>query len=166
MEATTLTAWPSVVAATKLRAPRPRPDAVARPLLVAALGAGRAGKVTLLAAPPGAGKTTLLAQWAATGERFAWLSLDESENDPTRFWLCVIAALRTAAPGIGAGAEAALRSPGAGLTDVVVPLLINEVVGLDEPLVLVLDDLHLVGDERVHGSVGFLVEHLPETLHL
>src|SRR3954447_26063864 len=153
MDQTLGNGWPSVVAATKLRPPRQRPDAVARPSLVAALHAGATGKLTLVAAPPGAGKTTLLAQWQAAPEeerRLAWLSLDDSENDPVRFWMCVIEALRAVVPDLGATAAAALHSPGAGLVDVVVPLLINELDELDEPLVLVLDDLHLVSDERVH----------------
>ena len=156
----------AVVAATKLRAPGQRADAVARPALVAMLRAGQTGKVTLVAAPPGAGKTTLLAQWQTGDARFAWLALDAAENDPVRFWTGVVEAVRTVEPGVGGSALAALRSPGAGLIDVVVPLLINELVELDEPLVLVLDDLHLVEDARVHESLDFLVEHLPETLHV
>src|SRR5207244_166664 len=114
-------------------------------------------------------KTTLLVLWAASPaeERpFAWLSLDDAENDPVRFWTSVIAAVRTVDPAAGRAAEAALRSPDASLTDVVVPLLINELAARGAPLVLVLDDLHLIADARVHESLAFLLEHLPPAVHL
>ncbi|TMM01597.1 MAG: helix-turn-helix transcriptional regulator [Actinobacteria bacterium] len=162
-------AWPPVVAATKVQPPQRRADLVPRGDLVAALSAARAHKLTLVAAPPGSGKTTLLVLWAASPaeERpFAWLSLDDAENDPVRFWTSVIAAVRTVDPAAGRAAEAALRSPDASLTDVVVPLLINEFATRGAPLVLVLDDLHLIADARVHESLAFLLEHLPPAVHL
>src|SRR3954447_21610696 len=120
--------WAPVIAATKLRAPQRRPDLVPRLGLVDALCRPRDRKLTLIAAPPGSGKTTLLMLWqGAPGEPrpLAWLSLDEADNDPVRFWTGVIAALRTVVPDIGRPAEAALRAPGTSLAGVVVPLLIN-----------------------------------------
>src|SRR5438094_10672585 len=135
-------AWPPVVAATKVQPPRRRADLVPRGDLVAALSAARGDKLTLVAAPPGSGKTTLLMLWAASpGEErpFAWLSLDDAENDPVRFWTSVVAAVRTVDPAAGRAAEAALRSPEASLTDVVVPLLINELSERPAPVVPVPD---------------------------
>ena len=119
----------SVIATTKLEVPPRRDGLVPRGALVALVAGAEHTRLTMLSAPAGSGKTTLLQQWhlaAAPAQPFAWLSLDPSDNDPVRFWTCVIEALRTVAPGVGARAEGALRSPGVSLEEVVVPLLVNE----------------------------------------
>jgi LuxR family maltose regulon positive regulatory protein len=156
-----------VLAATKLQVPPPRAG-VPRSRLVEALTAAGDARLILICAPAGSGKTTLLSDWhAAERERraFGWLSLDRSDNDTVRFLDGVIAALRTAAPELGEEALGALTGT-ASLTDVVLPSLINELAALPEPVVLVLDDYHLVGNDRVHGVLGLLLEHLPDTLQL
>src|SRR5712691_1591797 len=90
--------------ATKLYIPPPRPNVVLRPRLIARLNEGLHRKLTLIAAPAGFGKTTLLSEWVAICQRpVAWLSLDEGENDPTRFLVYLVAALQTIAATIGAG---------------------------------------------------------------
>jgi LuxR family maltose regulon positive regulatory protein len=159
----------SVVAATKLEIPPHREGLVPRSELVALLAGAEHTRLTMLSAPAGSGKTTLLQQWhlgAPASQPFAWLSLEPSDDDPVRFWTCVIEALRMVAPGIGARAEGALRSPGASLEEVVVPLLVNELRELPTRVVLVLDDLHAVADEHIHRSLVAFVERLPVTLHL
>ncbi len=156
-----------VFPATKLQVP-PRRAGVARERLVETLVSAGETKLILVCAPAGSGKTTLLAEWhAAEGNRrgFGWLSLDASDNDTVRFLDGAIIALRTAAPGVGEDALGAMTGP-ASLTDVVLPSLINDIAALPEPLVLVLDDYHLISNERIHGLVGLLLEHLPETLQL
>jgi LuxR family transcriptional regulator, maltose regulon positive regulatory protein len=157
-----------VLAFTKLQAPSVRSGIVPRDRLVAAVTAAAGAKLTLVSAPAGSGKTTLLAEWSASpGEPrpFAWLSLDPSDNDPVRFYEGVIAALRRVVPGIGEQALGALAGP-TSLTDVTLPSLINELATHGRPLVLVLDDYHLVVNPTVHRSLDFLLEHLPETLHI
>ncbi len=153
----------AVVLETKLTPPRVRPEHVPRRVLLAALRAASACKLTLVAAPPGFGKSTLLAAWAAThpGPAVAWLSLDEHDNDPARFFTYVAAALRHAAPELGERALAALRGPGAALVDVVLPLFLNELAGLDRELVLVVEDYHLISSEVVHEAVAYLIERSP-----
>src|ERR671919_1208581 len=95
----------SPVLQTKLHVPRPRSGLVTRPRLGQRLNRITESKLTLVSAPAGFGKSTLVAEWlgdAARGEqRAAWLSLDESDNDPVTYWTYVIAALRTVAPGTG-----------------------------------------------------------------
>src|SRR4051812_15667641 len=147
----------TVVAVTKFHVPERRPGLVARDSLLALLDADRRARLTLLSAPPGAGKTTLMSQWRAVADRpFAWLSLDPEDADPVRFWSLVVEALRTVHPGFGEQAAAALRAGGAGLTDVVVPLVVNEAATWPRLTVLVLDDLHAIGDApEVHRSLGF-----------
>lgn len=159
----------AVLAVTKLHVPEPRSDLLPREALLRALVAGRDAKLTLISAPPGSGKTTLLTQWcaAADGPRsFAWLSLDPSDADPVRFWRGAIEALRVPHPGFGAAALSALTGAHDRLVDVVVPLLVNEAAALPGRTVLVLDDLHVIGDPAVHGSLAFLLDRLPPALRL
>jgi LuxR family transcriptional regulator, maltose regulon positive regulatory protein len=94
------TAAPDALLATKLHIPRTRPGFVARPRLVDRLAPAQAGELTLVCAPAGFGKTALLADWARRDPRpVAWLSLDDADNDPVRFWRHVAAALDTVRPG-------------------------------------------------------------------
>src|SRR5690242_6240478 len=96
------------ILATKLYLPRPRPDAVPRPRLIARLDEGLHRPLTLVAAPAGFGKTTLVADWVAgCGRPAAWLSLDDGDSDPARFLAYLVAALRTIAPDLGAGVSGA-----------------------------------------------------------
>src|SRR5436190_14346008 len=90
------------ILATKLYIPRPRPNMVSRPRLIGRLTEGLYRKLTLISAPAGFGKTTLVSEWLAGGPRpAAWLSLDEGDNDPTRFLTYLVAALQTIAPTLG-----------------------------------------------------------------
>ncbi len=84
---------------TKFFIPRPRSNLVARPRLVERLNAGLERKLTLIVAPAGFGKTTLLSEWIPLSPRqVAWLSLDESDQDPTLFWAYFIASLQALRP--------------------------------------------------------------------
>ncbi|WP_138731504.1 LuxR C-terminal-related transcriptional regulator [Modestobacter excelsi] len=154
---------------TKLHIPRRRHGAVARPRLIEHLDRGAEGALTLVSAPAGFGKTTLLTEWlapgAATGQAVAWLSLDERDNDPAVFWTYLVAALRTAAEKVGAGALALLQSPQSS-TDAVLATLVNELSEINDDVVLVLDDYHLIHTAEVHRGLTFLVEHLPAQIHL
>jgi LuxR family maltose regulon positive regulatory protein len=155
--------------ATKLNVPRLRPGLVQRRELVSRLVAANDRKLTLVCAPAGWGKSTLLSEWHASSDEsrpFAWVSLDAADQDPVRFWSYAIGALRTVEPQLGAASTAALRSAGPDLLDVVVTPVINELAALPAPIVLVLDDYHLVRSEPVHTSLAFALRHLPPTLHL
>jgi len=113
---------------TKLFIPPVRPGLVSRTHLRERLEEGlRTGcKLTLLSAPAGFGKTTLLSEWVAgCGRPVAWLSLDEDDNDPIRFWAYVIAALRTLREGIGDTVLAALDSPQPSPIKTILAALIN-----------------------------------------
>src|SRR5512137_2689304 len=88
------------ILATKLYIPPPRSKIVLRPRLIERLNEGLSSgrKLTLISAPAGFGKTTLVSEWVAgCGRPVAWLSLDEGDNDPTRFLTYLIAALQTLA---------------------------------------------------------------------
>jgi LuxR family maltose regulon positive regulatory protein len=152
--------------ATKLHLPRPRAALVARPRLLARLNEGMERELVLVCTPAGFGKTTVLAEWARTGQRpVAWLSLDEFDNDPARFWRHVAAALDPLRPGVAVRVTALLGSPPASFEGAVTAL-VNALAGLAEAAVLVLDDYHLIQSPAVHASVEFLLEHLPPSLRL
>jgi LuxR family maltose regulon positive regulatory protein len=160
----------SVVAVTKFLVPDQRPGLVPRAPLVEVLAAARPARLVLVTGPAGAGKTTLVVQWskAAVEDRtFAWLWLDPQDADPVRFWTSVVAALRTVHPGFGARALEALRAGRAAIEQAVVPLLVNEAVTMPEPIVLVLDDLHVVDDAAdVQRSLGLFVDLLPPAVQV
>jgi LuxR family transcriptional regulator, maltose regulon positive regulatory protein len=160
-----------VLLRTKLYPPPVRAGLIPRARLDVLLEAGTQRRLCLLDAPAGSGKTTLLAQWCLAGQasrRVAWVSLDESDDDPVRFWVYVIEAFRVVQPGLGETALDLLQGSGSAnaLTQVVLPQLLNELTASESELVLVLDDYHLVGNPICHRTLGFLVDHLPANLHV
>jgi LuxR family maltose regulon positive regulatory protein len=153
---------------TKLHVPRPRPHLVPRAHLVERLQQGTARSLTLVSAPVGFGKTTLLAQWlAGSGTTVAWLSLDAEDNDSTRFLSYLIAALQTLDSQLGITALALLRTPQPAPPETVLAELTNDLVERDiGDVILVLDDYHVITDERIQRGMTFLLEHPPPQLHL
>jgi ATP/maltotriose-dependent transcriptional regulator MalT len=156
-----------VLVATKLHVPRPRPGFLPRPRLVKRLAEGVARELVLVSTPAGFGKTTLLGDWARRSRRpLAWLSLDAGDNDPTRFWRQVAAALDRVRPGIAERVAALLGPPPPRSFEGLVSALVNELAGVADEVVLVLDDYHLIEAPPVHDSVAFLLERLPPGLRL
>jgi LuxR family maltose regulon positive regulatory protein len=158
---------------TKLYVPHSRRGLVPRPRLSERLDRGTASKLTLISAPAGFGKTTLLTEWLAAGparpaaERLvAWLSLDQADNDPVSFWTYVIAALRTAASGVGESALAYLQAPQPPPIETVLTVLLNDLGAMAEEIVLVLDDYHVIDAGDVQDAMAFLLDHLPPRLHV
>ena len=164
---------PAPLLETKLYVPRPRRGLVPRPRLIERLDRGAAATLLLVSAPAGFGKTTLLAAWLAAGpasptdnRSAAWLSLDRGDNDPGSFWTHVIAALRTAAPEVGARAVALLEAPRPAPIRDVLTTLLNDLGALESDLVLVLDDYHVIDSREVQDGMAFLLDHLPAQVHL
>lgn len=155
---------------TKLYIPPPRPNVVVRARLIEKLDQGlREGRpLTLISAPAGSGKTTLLSTWLSQlgAHKAAWLSLDELDNDPARFWLYVIAALQTIQPNLGQAARDVLQSPHTFPVQLILPDLLNDIATLPEPAILVLDDYHVISTPAIHESMGYALAHLPPTLHV
>src|SRR5215471_3006141 len=158
-----------VLLATKLHVPRPRPDLVPRPRLTECLDEGLVRGLMLVCAPAGYGKTVLLADWARRGQQpVAWLSLDDGDNDPARFWRHGVAALGQGRPGLAERVGPMLGPPAPSSYEGLVTALINELAAEPDAhqALLVLDDYHLIDSEAVHESVGFLLEHRPPDLRL
>ncbi|MEI7770129.1 MAG: LuxR C-terminal-related transcriptional regulator [Chloroflexales bacterium] len=135
--------------------------------LIARLYAGLHRRLTLISAPAGFGKTSLASAWiAGCGRPAAWLSLDEGDNDPTRFLAYLVAALQTIAATIGAGVSGALQSPQPPPAESILTALINDVTVIPDPFILVLDDYHAIDSPSVDHALAFLIEHLPPQMHL
>jgi LuxR family maltose regulon positive regulatory protein len=151
--------------ATKLHIPSVRPELVSRSRLIERLNAGLARKLILVSAPAGFGKTTLLSAWAAScGQPVAWLSLDERDNDPALFLAYLVAALETVGVEIEGGAAGDVNTPAA--IEPLLTALINRIDAVSEHFVLVLDDYHLITAQPVHDALSFLLDHLPDRMHL
>src|SRR4029079_817271 len=139
----------------KIEPPRMRPGHVPRDELVERLRHGLHRRLNLVSAPAGWGKTSLLAEWRAAEDEvpFAWLALDEDDNDPARFWAYVAAALRRAEVEVPPAFDRAVAAPGADAGGVALPLLINALVTSGREHVLVLDDYHAIREPAIHGGV-------------
>ena len=155
------------ILATKLYIPPPRSKIVLRPRLIERLNEGFQRKLTLISASAGFGKTTLVSEWVAVCERpVAWLSLDEGDNDPTRFLTYLVAALQTIAANIGAGVLGVLQAPQPPPIVSILIALLNEITTIPDHFVLVLDDYHVLDSKPVDEALTFLLEHLPPQMHL
>ncbi|UCC89874.1 MAG: hypothetical protein JSV81_11310 [Anaerolineales bacterium] len=177
---------PTSLLTTKLYIPRTRQaDVVARPRLIQRLNGGLHRKLTLISAPAGFGKTTLVGEWisecgfraaqrgldsradsvrdpqSAAQNRAAWLSLDEADNNPNRFWTYAIAALQTVRPDLGETALALLGAPQTPPLENLLTDLINQMAALSEVILLVLDDYHLIETPEIHQGLSFFLDRLP-----
>ena len=154
---------------TKLFAPPPRPNHVPRKSLLDKLhNARQMGTLcALVSAPAGFGKTTLVADWVrASGLLFAWLSLDEGDNDLLRFWRYMDAALQTIDSRIGESLRQALYSSQIPVIQQIITGLINDMISIEKEFILVLEDYHLIENAEVHESLNFLLDHLPPCMQL
>lgn len=153
--------------ATKLAVPPLRPGRVARPRLLHRLRGAAGRELVLVCAPAGFGKSTLLAEWVGEdGRAVAWLSLDEADNDPVRFWRHIAAAVDGARPGVAQRAGVLVGGPGSTSVMAAVTALVNDLASAQQDLLLVVDDYHLIQSADVHRSVTFLLDHLPAPLCL
>lgn len=154
---------------TKVYIPPARPGLVSRQRLLDKLELGLNSQLVLVSAPPGSGKTTLLSEWARHSElckHAAWVSLDEADNDPVRFWDYFIAGLKTIHKGIGENTLSALHSPRPVSGEFMLTTLINEVSAIIDEFMVVLDDYHVVVSHDIHKAVAFMLDHLPPHMHL
>jgi LuxR family maltose regulon positive regulatory protein len=156
---------------TKLYVPRAHLNLVPRPRLGELLSEGMNRKLTLVSSPAGFGKTTLLSGWTVTrldGKwPLAWVSLEEADNDLSRFLSYVVAALQTIDAGIGESVSASLRSPQPPPLESLLANLINDIASAGpEEFALVLDDYHVIEARPIHDAIARLLEHMPPQMHL
>lgn len=151
----------------KLMPPRSHPSAIQRVSLLKRLDDGLTRKLTLITAPTGFGKTTLVSMWVVSrAYPSAWVTLDKNDNDPVRFWTYICSALRTLDPSLGRTTLAALTGSQLPSSQALLSPLINDLAQLRKNSLLVLDDYHAITSVEIHDGLSFLIQHLPETLHL
>jgi ATP/maltotriose-dependent transcriptional regulator MalT len=145
-----------------------RDGLVPRERLLERLRAGRGQRLTLVCAPAGYGKTTLLVQWQAEdreGAQFVWLSLDEADADPVRLWNQIIVGLHLTHPAAGTASADALTAGPLAIASVAIPLLVNELMDAP-PVVLVLEDWHVLKNPFCDETMSAFVEHAPEAVQI
>ena len=144
---------------TKLTHPRLPPGYVVRPNVDALLDAGTQATLTVVCAGAGWGKTLATAAWVARGPKVgpvAWVSLDATDNQPRAFWSYVVEALRSAMP-MPPGSPLAGLEPGLGNDQERLRRVVAGLEQLPGPVVLVLDDFHLVDDATVLADIAMLL---------
>lgn len=149
---------------SKLFVPPLRPSLVERQRLLNKLENGRTGKLTLVSAPAGFGKTTLITSWIQQ-HNAVWLSLDSEDNDLGRFVTYVVAALQQIDSAFGEQIVTLLQANPQTQPEQMSTLFLNDLSYLDEAVLLVLDDFHLIENTQIHEMLAFWLEHLPPQLH-
>lgn len=157
---------------TKITPPRLRGPLVHRQNLLARLDSGLDQKVTLVSAPAGFGKTTLVSEWVDARRNedpppgIAWIALDDGDNDPVRFWRYVLTACRDFDENLAQRTLSLLLLAPNPPFETILTLLINGLTGLSQKVVLILEDYHLISSHQIHDTLAFLIDHLPDTMHL
>lgn len=158
---------PNPIISTKFYIPAPRSRTVIRRRLTERLNKGLYRKLTLISAPAGYGKTMVVCEWLANcGRPAAWLSLEQGDNEITRFLTYMISALQTISENIGEGVLSVLHSPQPTPTKSILSALLNELAAIPFSFILVLDDYHEASSSEVDEALDFLLDHLPAQMHL
>ena len=145
----------------KLVRPLVRPGTICRFSLIEQLAHDDPRPIVSVVAPAGYGKTTLLSQWAErNGPAFAWVSVDEGDNDPKVLLAYIAEALNTIEP-VSERVFDALTSPASSIPGSVVPRLGNAFSSMTSPVVLVLDDVHVLHNSECRAALSVLADHVP-----
>jgi len=154
---------------TKFMIPNPSPDCVGRMQLISRLEEIMNKKLAIISAPAGYGKTTLLGMWLSqkgTSIRTAWVSLDEKDNDLQKFWKYILIAVEKSVSGSVENYASADCSIMEYSMDIFMNVMINRLSNMNDTIVLVLDDYHVVYEDRIHDSLQYLIKHLPCNIHV
>jgi LuxR family transcriptional regulator, maltose regulon positive regulatory protein len=153
--------WDPDLLESKLHRPWVRPGTVRRSSLIDWLTRDDSRPIVSVVAPAGYGKTTLLAQWAERDTRaVAWVSVDDKDNDPKVLLYYIAQALDAVEP-VDEGVFEALASPVSSVSGSVVPRLAAAFWSLARPVVLVLDDVHLLHSRECRSALSVLADHVP-----
>ncbi len=157
----------SPILSTKLLRPVLFPDLVPRSDLVARLDELRRRPLTLVSSPAGYGKSTMASLWLEMWDGpYGWLSLDEGENDLSKFINYLLAAIRNAFPEACVTTRALLQGPELPPVSDLCRYLVNDIDQVKDPFILVLDDFHKIREKAVHDLMAALLTFPPQNLHL
>ncbi|HCI9399859.1 TPA: helix-turn-helix transcriptional regulator [Klebsiella variicola] len=141
-----------------------------RPRLLQLLSPVQQCRLGVVCAGAGFGKTTLLAQWhqqmVAQGERIAWLSLDEDDDDVWQFIPYLLQALRPLYADWDADFWRDMEEQKLSSSEQLLAGLINQLHYCPHDVYLIIDDFHVINDRGVYEAVGYLIKHAPAALHL
>ncbi len=152
---------------TKIVVPQLISSLIERPALINRISKAEDKKLTTIVAPAGYGKSTLLIMWANQLEDdVAWFSLDRFDNDPDLFIRYLLASIAAVWPDFGQELLSQIRSPAPLDHRTILVEMINEILERDSRLYLVLDDFQYVSDEQVLDLVCYLVDYLPNEMHM
>ncbi len=152
---------------SKLHAPTINRNIVSREKLLTKLQHAMGGRLTLVTAPAGYGKTTAVLDWLnKCGLPFAWLSLDDSDNNHVTFWRCVCAAVENVAGGVAKDVEYVFSSQELMQAEIHINILLDRLSEVPSDFFLVLDDLHLINTPSILTGLSHLIDHLPAKMHL
>ncbi|KPL76916.1 hypothetical protein ADN00_09975 [Ornatilinea apprima] len=152
---------------TRLIAPSLPRDFTPRERLRDSLRAALNAPVCLVCAPAGCGKTTGLADYAQENAALtAWLSLEESDNDPARFWRYTLAALERVLPGFSLDTPLTLPEMGMTVLTSGLDALCNRLLEAPPGFTLILDDLQRISNPHLLQALAYLAEHQPAHFHL
>ena len=157
----------SLILRTKLQRPALPSDLVPRPDLVKRIDELRRRSLTLVSSAAGYGKSFLASLWLETWNgSYAWLSLDDDENNLRQFVTYLLAAIENAFPGACETTRSLLQTPELAMDSKLSRYLINDLAGIKDPFILVLDDFQSIREKSVHDLVGTILVHPPQNLHL
>jgi LuxR family transcriptional regulator, maltose regulon positive regulatory protein len=152
---------------TKLHIPTSGINIVHRSELFEKLNSGLSRKLILISAPAGFGKTTVVSDWIAQSKiPTAWFSLDNGDNDPVDFLNYIISGIQSIHTAFGQSAIKLLNSPNKPSGESIASLLINDILNINQNFLLVLDDFHLIKSNEVLKLVTYLLEHIPDNIHI
>ncbi len=152
---------------TKLYRPPITPDLVLRPRLLERLERNRQRPLTLISAPAGYGKSVLASFWLETSDcPSAWVSLDEDDNDLRTFLSYLLEAVEGIIPSLDLKIRPLLEAPNLPPVSVMARYLLNDLERNEEPIILVLDDLHRIHDRAIYDLLDELLKYPPPTMHL
>jgi LuxR family maltose regulon positive regulatory protein len=157
----------SPLLSTKICIPTSRKEIISRLKLIDQLNTGRECKLILVSAPAGYGKTTLLIEWISQlAISVGWVSLDAQDNDLRRFFSYLIASLKSIGIHINGNIFPDLKDQDLEKLSEYISVLINQVSSSSRPIYLVLDDFHLINNHDIHQTITYLLENLPQNMHL
>jgi LuxR family transcriptional regulator, maltose regulon positive regulatory protein len=157
---------------TKFHIPPWRASEVPRLRLIEQLNAGlsEGRKLTLISAPAGYGKTTLVADWIHSlnsgDQAISWLSLDPADNEPVRFFTYFLAAFQRLDDAIREKLQHLLTLPKLPNIHGLMDELINELTAYERPILLVMEDYHVISNPVIHEAAEYFLDNQPAGVHL